>query len=141
MTTNMHRQPTQTPTKSMLEEYAAELAPALGELAASLGPTPRKTGAAGAEESPAARNLEMVMRIPVTVKIVLGSATMPVANLMRLGRGTVIPLDRRVGEPVDMVVNGRLVARGEVVVVDEATSRFGIKLTEVVGPSDTDKPA
>ena len=81
------------------------------------------------------------MRIPVTVKIVLGSATMPVANLMRLGRGAVIALDRRVGEPVDMVVNGRVVARGEVVVVDEATSRFGIKLTDVVGPSDTDKPA
>jgi flagellar motor switch protein FliN/FliY len=75
------------------------------------------------------------------VKIVLGSATMPVANLMRLGRGAVIPLDRRVGEPVDVVVNGRVVARGEVVVVDESTSRFGIKLTDVVGPSDTDKPA
>ena len=81
------------------------------------------------------------MRIPVTVKIVLGSATMPVANLMKLGRGAVIPLDRKVGEPVDMVVNGRVVARGEVVVVDEGSSRFGIKLTEVVGPSDTDKPA
>jgi flagellar motor switch protein FliN/FliY len=66
---------------------------------------------------------------------------MPVANLMKLGRGAVIPLDRKVGEPVDMVVNGRVVARGEVVVVDEGSSRFGIKLTEVVGPSDTDKPA
>jgi flagellar motor switch protein FliN len=136
----MQRQPAQSPPQSMLDEYAAELAPALGELAASLGPAPRKPGAAAAE-APAARNLEMVMRIPVTVKIVLGSATMPVANLMRLGRGAVIALDRRVGEPVDMVVNGRVVARGEVVVVDEATSRFGIKLTEVVGPSDTDKPA
>ncbi len=87
------------------------------------------------------RNLDMVMRIPVTMKIVLGSATMPVSNLMKLGRGAIIPLDRRVGEPVDVVVNGRVVARGEVVVVDEATSRFGIKLTEVVGPSDTDKAA
>ena len=93
------------------------------------------------EEAPATRNLEMVMRIPVTVKIVLGSATMPVSNLMKLGRGAVIPLDRKVGEPVDMVVNGRVVARGEVVVVDEGSSRFGIKLTEVVGPSDSDKPA
>ena len=80
------------------------------------------------------RNLDMVMRIPVTVKIVLGSATMPVSSLVKLGRGAVIPLDRRVGEPVDVVVNGRVVARGEVVVVDEASSRFGIKLTEVVGP-------
>ncbi len=81
------------------------------------------------------------MRIPVTVKIVLGSATMPVANLMRLARGAVIPLDRRVGEPVDMVVNGRVVARGEVVVVDEGNSRFGIKLTEVAGPADNGKQA
>jgi flagellar motor switch protein FliN/FliY len=83
----------------------------------------------------------MVMRIPVTVKIVLGSATMPVANLMRLARGAVIPLDRRVGEPVEMMVNGRVVARGEVVVVDEGNSRFGIKLTEVAGPADSAKQA
>lgn len=129
----------------MLEEYAAELTPTPGELAATLGPAQRRPAAAEArktpEEAPATRNLEMVMRIPVTVKIVLGSATMPVANLMKLGRGAVIPLDRKVGAPVDMVVNGRVVARGEVVVVDEGSSRFGIKLTEVVGPSDTDKPA
>ncbi|HZT48559.1 MAG TPA: FliM/FliN family flagellar motor switch protein, partial [Hyphomicrobiaceae bacterium] len=65
--------------------------------------------------------------------------TMPVASLVKLGRGAVIPLDRRVGEPVDVVVNGRVVARGEVVVVDEATSRFGISLTEVVGPTGSDR--
>jgi flagellar motor switch protein FliN/FliY len=145
MTNDMHRQPAQSSPKSMLEEYAAELTPEPGELAATLGPAPRRPAVAEArkapEEASAARNLEMVMRIPVTVKIVLGSATMPVANLMKLGRGAVIPLDRKVGEPVDMVVNGRVVARGEVVVVDEGSSRFGIKLTEVVGPSDTDKPA
>ena len=141
----MQHQAAQAP-KSMLEEYAAELTPTAGELAASLGPAQRKPAGAEARKAPeeaptATRNLEMVMRIPVTVKIVLGSATMPVANLMRLGRGAVIPLDRRVGEPVDVVVNGRIVARGEVVVVDEGSSRFGIKVTEVVGPSDTDKPA
>lgn len=85
------------------------------------------------------RNLEMIMRIPVSVKIILGSATMPVANLVKLGRGAVIPLDRRVGEPVDVVVNGRVIARGEVVVVDEGSSRFGISLTEVVGPSSNEK--
>jgi flagellar motor switch protein FliN/FliY len=64
---------------------------------------------------------------------------MPVASLVKLGRGAVIPLDRRVGEPVDVVVNGRVVARGEVVVGDESTSRFGISLTEVVGASDSDR--
>ena len=67
--------------------------------------------------------------------------TMPVSALMKLGRGAVIPLDRRVGEPVDVTVNGRVVARGEVVVLEEASSRFGISLTEVVGPGGNDKPA
>jgi flagellar motor switch protein FliN/FliY len=131
-----------TNQKSLLEEYAAEVAPPPGEAAAAPTPGGRKPQAAAkAPDEPASplRNLEMVMRIPVTMKIVLGSATMPVSNLMKLGRGAIIPLDRRVGEPVDVVVNGRVVARGEVVVVDEATSRFGIKLTEVVGPTDTEK--
>jgi flagellar motor switch protein FliN/FliY len=82
-----------------------------------------------------APNLETILRIPVTVQVVLGSAVMPVANLMKLGRGTVIPLDQRVGEPVDIVVNGRVVARGEVVVADEDTSRFGVSLTELLGPT------
>ena len=77
-------------------------------------------------------NIETIMRIPVTVKIVIGTATMPVAQLLKLGRGAVIPLDRRVGEPVDVVVNGHAVARGEIVVIEEDGSRFGISLTEVI---------
>ena len=80
------------------------------------------------------RNLDSILRIPVTMQVVLGSATIPVANLMKLGRGAVVPLDHRVGEPVDVVVNGRVVARGEVVVVEEDNSRFGVSLTEIVGP-------
>ena len=52
---------------------------------------------------------------------------------LKLGRGAVVPLDHRVGEPVDVVVNGRVVARGEVVVVEDDTSRFGVSLTEVIG--------
>jgi flagellar motor switch protein FliN/FliY len=80
-------------------------------------------------------NLDAVLRIPVTIQVVLGSAVMPVANLMKLRRGAAIPLDHRVGEPVDVVVNGRTVARGEVVVVEDDTSRFGISLTEIVGTS------
>jgi flagellar motor switch protein FliN len=83
----------------------------------------------------ASRNFDAILRIPVTVQVVLGSAVMPVSNLMKLGRGTVIPLDQHVGEPVDIVVNGRVVARGEVVVADEETSRFGVSLTELLGPA------
>lgn len=80
-------------------------------------------------------SLETIMRIPVSVKIVLGSASMPVAALMKLGRGALIPLDRKIGEPVDVIVNGHVVGRGEVVVMDDDPSRLGISLTEVVGPS------
>ncbi len=75
------------------------------------------------------------MRIPVSVQVVLGCAAMPVSSLVKLGRGATIQLDRRVGEPVDVVVNGRVVARGEVVVLEEGGSRFGISLTEIVTAS------
>ena len=97
-------------------------------------PEPFK-GPAGTRSTDAAPNIEGVMRIPVTVQVVLGSATMPVSNLLRLGRGAVVPLDHRVGEPVDVVVNGRVIARGEVVVVEEDSARFGVSLTEIVGSS------
>jgi flagellar motor switch protein FliN/FliY len=81
------------------------------------------------------RNLDTILRIPVVVQVVLGSANMPVSNLLKLGRGAVIPLDHRVGEPVDVVVNGRVIARGEIVVVEDDNSRFGVSLTEIVGPA------
>jgi flagellar motor switch protein FliN/FliY len=83
-------------------------------------------------------NIDSILRIPVHLQVVLGSATMPVANLMKLGRGAIVPLDHRVGEPVDVVVNGRIIARGEVVVVEDDNSRFGISLTEIVGAPGMD---
>ncbi|MFG1205173.1 flagellar motor switch protein FliN [Xanthobacter aminoxidans] len=82
--------------------------------------------------------LETVKRIPVLLQVVLGSASMPVSSLLKLNRGTVVPLDHRVGEPVDVVVNGRVIARGEVMVVEDDNSRFGVSLTEIVGPNDAD---
>jgi len=65
----------------------------------------------------------------VQLAAVLGKATMPVSQLLRLGRGAVVELDRKVGEPVEIYVNNRLVARGEVLVVDE---HLGITMTEIV---------
>jgi flagellar motor switch protein FliN len=97
--------------------------------------------ARAAEETSRLTNLEPILRIPVTVQVLLGSATMPVADLMKLGRGAVIPLDHRVGEPVEVVVNGRIVARGAVVVVEDENSRFGVSLTEIVGGSAGDTEA
>jgi len=97
--------------------------------------TARKPAAEREDGFSGPRGLETILRIPVVLQVVLGSATMPVANLMKLGRGAIVPLDHRIGEPVDVVVNGRVIARGEVVVVDEDNSRFGVSLTEVAGLS------
>ena len=80
------------------------------------------------------RNIDLIMKIPVSVQVVLGTSTMTVSNLMKLSRGSVVKLDRAVGEPVDVLVNGHVVARGEVVVIEEENSRLGVSLTEVIGP-------
>lgn len=107
------------------------------------GLTPEALQIASGQSTGAQRpaNMETILRIPVHMQVVLGSAKMPVASLMKLGRGAIVPLDRRVGEPVDVVVNGRIIARGEVVVVDDDTSRFGISLTEIVGAAALDPEA
>lgn len=76
-----------------------------------------------------AKDLEAVYDIPVQVSAVLGKTTMPVSNLLKLGRGDVVELDRKVGEAIDIYVNNRLVARGEVVVVED---RLGVTMTEII---------
>jgi flagellar motor switch protein FliN len=76
-----------------------------------------------------ARDLEAVYDIPVQVAAVLGKATMQVNQLLKLGRGAVVELDRKVGEAIDIYVNNRLVARGEVVVVED---RLGVTMTEII---------
>lgn len=77
----------------------------------------------------------LIMDLPVVIKVVLGSAKMPLASVAKLAKGSVVKLDKKVGEPVDILVNGRLIARGEVVVLDEEGSRFGVVLTQVGGPT------
>lgn len=78
-----------------------------------------------------ARGHDAVMRIPVSVRFVLGATRMPVAKLMSLTRGAIIPLDRKVGDLIDIVVNDQVVARGEIVALDEEATRFGISVREV----------
>ena len=77
-----------------------------------------------------ARDLDAVYDVPVTVSAVLGKATMQVSQLLKLGRGAVVELDRKLGEAIDIYVNNRLVARGEVVMVDD--NRLGVTMTEIV---------
>ncbi len=76
-----------------------------------------------------ARDLEAVYEIPVQVSAVLGKSHMQVSQLLKLGRGAVVELDRKVGEAIDIYVNNRLVARGEVVVVDD---KLGVTMTEII---------
>ena len=87
---------------------------------------------AGAQESEikrTAQDLEAVFDVPVTVSAVLGKSGMEVSQLLKLGKGTVVELDRKVGEAIDIYVNDRLVARGEVVLVED---RLGVTMTEII---------
>jgi len=89
------------------------------------------TDAASAEAAPkhSAQDLEAVFDVPVTVSAVLGKSGMEVSQLLKLGKGTIVELDRKVGEAIDIYVNDRLVARGEVVLVED---RLGVTMTEII---------
>ena len=77
--------------------------------------------------------LDVILDIPVTIAMEIGRADISIRNLLKLNQGSVVELDRLAGEPMDVLVNGTLVAHGEVVVVNE---KFGIRLTDVISPAD-----
>lgn len=77
-------------------------------------------------------NLDLIMDIPIDVQIMLGSSRMQVAGLMNLNEGATIALDKKIGEPVEIMVNGRKIARGEITVLENDDTRFGVKLIEVL---------
>ena len=81
-----------------------------------------------------ASDLAPVFDVPVNIAAVLGKSNMSVAQLLKLGRGSVLELDRKVGEAIDIFVNNRLVARGEVVVVED---RLGVTMTEIIKTEDS----
>ena len=81
---------------------------------------------------PATKNIEFVLDIPLHVTVQIGSTRMLIRELLQLGQGSVIELNKLAGEPMEVLVNNKLVARGEVVVVNE---KFGIRLTDVVSPN------
>ncbi|MFQ5465833.1 MAG: flagellar motor switch protein FliN, partial [Thermodesulfobacteriota bacterium] len=78
-------------------------------------------------------NLSMILDIPVTVSVELGRTRMAVGDLLRLGQGSVVELTKLAGEPMEIYVNDKLLARGEAVVVNE---KFGVKLTDIVSPTE-----
>ncbi len=103
---------------------------AIEELRGVLKDEERRADANARAGQPA--NPGVIMNIPVDVQIMLGSAEMPVSQLMALEKGSTVALDRRIGEPVDVMVNGRKIARGEITVLEGDSSRFGIRLTEII---------
>ena len=79
------------------------------------------------------RNLDMVLDIPVTVSVEIGQGRIPIRSLLQLTQGSVVELDRLAGEPLDVLVNGTLIAQGEVVAVND---KYGVRLTDVISPAE-----
>jgi flagellar motor switch protein FliN len=94
------------------------------DFSADLGEAPRPGSAMQS-------NMDLIMDIPIDLQIVLGSSQMQVSSLMNLSEGATIALDRRIGEPVEVMVNGRIIGRGEITVLENDDTRFGVKLIEV----------
>jgi flagellar motor switch protein FliN len=92
-----------------------------------MNPPPREIAGTAIERS--AADLEAVFDVPVRISVVLGRTRIPIASLLKMDVGTVVELDRQVGEAVEIFVNDRLVARGEIVLVE---SRLGVTMTEIV---------
>jgi flagellar motor switch protein FliN/FliY len=128
------------------DAMAAEWAAALEESKATGAGGPPAAGgvnvapAAFAALSPSAapgaateRDLNMILDIPVQLTVELGRTRIPLKNILQLAQGSVVELDALAGEPMDVLVNGYLIAQGEVVVVNE---KFGIRLTDIVTPSE-----
>ena len=90
---------------------------------------PRSTGPVSLDGP----NLDVILDIPVSISMEVGNTDITIRNLLQLNQGSVIELDRLAGEPLDVLVNGTLIAQGEVVVVNE---KFGIRLTDVISPSE-----
>lgn len=80
-----------------------------------------------------APDIDVILDIPVTISMEVGNTQIPIRNLLQLNQGSVIELDRLAGEPLDVLVNGTLIAHGEVVMVNE---KFGIRLTDVISPGE-----
>ncbi|HET6434866.1 MAG TPA: flagellar motor switch protein FliN [Xanthomonadaceae bacterium] len=78
-------------------------------------------------------NLDVILDVPVSLSLEVGRARIPIRNLLQLNQGSVVELERAAGEPLDLYVNGTLIAQGEVVVIND---RFGVRLTDVVSPAE-----
>lgn len=113
---------------------AAPRPASFGDLAGEVNPPPADSPSADSPPADAPTgNLSMILDIPVTVSVELGRTRMAVGDLLRLGQGSVVELTKLAGEPMEIYVNDKLLARGEAVVVNE---KFGVKLTDIVSPTE-----
>jgi flagellar motor switch protein FliN/FliY len=118
----------------MADKAAADNpAPAPGATVTELKPVETKAPVATSEPEARPRNLELIMDIPLKVTVELGRTKMVVHDLLALGQGSVIELNKLAGEPMEVLVNDKLVARGEAVVVNE---KFGVRLTDIISPME-----
>jgi flagellar motor switch protein FliN len=109
---------------------ASPLAGAFPELEAPDAGSAAAVAGAAPKSAQSGRSIEALLNVDLRVQVILGHARMPISQLLKLTRGAVIELDRRIGEPVDVVINDRLVARGDLVKLDN--DRIGVTLTEIV---------
>jgi flagellar motor switch protein FliN len=94
---------------------------------------PRSSAEGSTSTSPKDRNLNLILDIPLKVTVELGRTKMPVSDLLNLTQGSVIELAKMAGEPMEVLVNDKLIARGEAVVVNE---KFGVRLTDIISPTE-----
>ncbi|MFN5048360.1 flagellar motor switch protein FliN [Roseateles sp.] len=132
--------PSQEEQDAMAAEWAAALAEAKSsDVAEEVQPAPEQVAPASfASFSPTPVNapnsdINMILDIPVQLTVELGRTRIPIKNILQLAQGSVVELDALAGEPMDVLVNGYLIAQGEVVVVND---KFGIRLTDIVTPSE-----
>ncbi|MEW6764602.1 MAG: flagellar motor switch protein FliN [Pseudomonadota bacterium] len=122
--------------EAVMDDWAAAMAEQAGieaEASASSAVQPGAlSGDAGLTGNPEV-NLEVILDIPVALSLEIGRTQIPIRNLLQLNQGSIVELDRLAGEPLDVLVNGTLIAHGEVVVVNE---KFGIRLTDVISPAE-----
>ncbi len=120
--------------KSIDDQWNEALSESKGGAAPEAGSAkPANFNALKTENSGTVANLDMILDIPVTISVEIGRTRILVSELLQLGQGTVVELEKLAGEPMEILVNGKLIARGEAVVVNE---KFGVKLTDIVSPSE-----
>ncbi|MDR7927837.1 flagellar motor switch protein FliN [Acidithiobacillus thiooxidans] len=115
---------------------AEQSVPSSAASAKTATPVPMPELQASRSTGTQAQNLDMILDIPVTLSVELGKTKIQVRNLLQLAQGSVVELERLAGEPMDVLVNGYLIAQGEVVLVND---KFGIRLTDIVSPAERAK--